>query len=243
MAAFRGPGNLLELEEDKQLADLVKDWDFKKGRDFEDAVFANYRSSVHFPSSPRGAFHLLVVFRRYTFRLTDASVSMALHACLGGTPAGFHVQFFKEHHYCISVVSKRVGFAVTDIKHITTPHFDIYFHLWRDGGENWMHEFKKWQREEESSWQVVSRKKSSKKVSFARILNQHSPVRKSVPSELKNKIKFGRFSFELADAPSSFPAVFSNSNSSFRHNMVPRTLVASSTVFSHIKARLLAITL
>jgi hypothetical protein len=95
MAVFCGPGNLLELE-DKQLVDLFKDWDFKKGRDFENAVFTNYRSSVHFPSSPCGALHLLVVFRRYTFRLTDALVGMALHACLGGTPAGFHVQFLKN---------------------------------------------------------------------------------------------------------------------------------------------------
>jgi hypothetical protein len=135
--------------------------------------------------------------------------------------------------------SKRVGFAVTDIKHITMPHFDIYFHMWRDREENWMREFKKWQREEESSWLVVSRKKSSKKVSFARILNQPSPVRKSVPAELKNIIKFGRLSFELANAPSSFLAVFSNSKSSFRHNTVPRALVASSTVFSRIKASLI----
>jgi hypothetical protein len=90
MVTLYSPGKLLELEEDKQLADLVKDWDFKKGRDFEDAIFANYRSSVHFPSSsPRGAFHLFVVFRRFTFRLTDVSVSMALHACLGGNAYWF----------------------------------------------------------------------------------------------------------------------------------------------------------
>jgi hypothetical protein len=52
MVALSSPGTLLELEEDKQLADIVKDWDFKKGRDFEDAIFDNYMSSVHFPFSP-----------------------------------------------------------------------------------------------------------------------------------------------------------------------------------------------
>jgi hypothetical protein len=70
-----------------------------------------------------------MVFSCYTFRLTDASVSMALHACLGGTLASFHVQFLKERHYRISVVSKRVDFAVTDLKRITTSHFDVYFYL------------------------------------------------------------------------------------------------------------------
>jgi hypothetical protein len=87
-------------------------------------------------------------------------------------------------------------------------------------------------------WWFLGRK-VLKKVSFARILNQPSPVRKSVPAELKNIIKFGRLSFELANAPSSFLAVFSNSKSSFRHNTVPRALVASSTVFSRIKASLI----
>jgi hypothetical protein len=48
-----------------------------------------------------GVFHMLVVFHRYTFSLTNASVSMALHACLGGTHAGFHVQFLKDRHYHI----------------------------------------------------------------------------------------------------------------------------------------------
>jgi hypothetical protein len=60
---------------------------------------------------------------------------MALHACLGGTPVGFHVQFLRDHHYRISVASKRVGFAVTDPKRITTLHFDVYLHLWQDGGK------------------------------------------------------------------------------------------------------------
>jgi hypothetical protein len=126
-------------------------WDSRKGRDFEDVIFANYMSSVHFPSSSLlGAFHLLVVFCRYTFRLTDVSVSLALHSCLGGMPASFHVQFLKDRHYHILVASKRVGFAVTDLKRITTSHFDVYFHLWR-GGANWQREWSKWVREEEAS--------------------------------------------------------------------------------------------
>jgi hypothetical protein len=46
--------------------------------------------------------------------------------------------------------SKRVGFAITDLKRITTPHFDVYFHLWRNGGENWVHEWKKCNEEDVS---------------------------------------------------------------------------------------------
>jgi hypothetical protein len=189
MASWIGPGELLELEEDGHLAEMVSDWDFRRGKEFEQAIFSRYKSSVHHSSSsPRGAFFLLAVFHHYTFRLSTSSVSLALHACVGGSPAGFHVNLVQDRHFCFTVASKVVGFAVTDLKRITTPHFDVYFHLWRDGGANWNRELRKWQEEEDESWQLVMKKKSSKRVSFARELNQPSPIRKSSPPELRNRI-------------------------------------------------------
>jgi hypothetical protein len=131
MASWIGPGELLELEEDGHLAEMVSDWDFRRGKEFEQAIFSRYKSSVHHSSSsPRGAFFLLAVFHHYTFRLSTSSVSLALHACVGGSPAGFHVNLVQDRHFCFTVASKVVGFAVTDLKRITTPHFDVYFHLW-----------------------------------------------------------------------------------------------------------------
>jgi hypothetical protein len=80
-----GPGNLLELLEDEHLEALVHNWKFKCGQDFEDFIFRKFRSSVHFPSSsPNDGFHLLVVFRCYTFQLAEPSVSLALHTAFGG---------------------------------------------------------------------------------------------------------------------------------------------------------------
>ncbi|GJM96549.1 hypothetical protein PR202_ga13394 [Eleusine coracana subsp. coracana] len=129
-----GPGNLLELQEDPHLADLVKRWDFQPGRDLQDEVLAKFKSAVHHPSSSiSGAFHLVVVFRRYTFRLTESFVSLALHAVLGGIPAGFHVLFLKDRHFRFLVASKHVGLFVRALNRITTEHFDMYFHHWRDG--------------------------------------------------------------------------------------------------------------
>jgi hypothetical protein len=112
------------------------------GQKFEEFIFKNFRSSVHHPSSSlRGAFHLFVIFHRYTFCLTEGSMSLALHSALeGGSPTGFHVTYLKDRHYRFSMASKRVGFVVRDITLIVTDHFDIYFHLWRDGGENWLKE-------------------------------------------------------------------------------------------------------
>lgn len=179
------------------MANLVKNWDFSHGRKFQNEVLNKFKSSVHHPfSSPHGSFFLLAVFRRYTFRLTEDSVSMALHSCLGGTPAGFHVIQESDRHFRFSVASKSVGFLVYSLKRIITDHFDIYFHLWRDGGANWVRERKLWFQEEEEKWTRVSyqkRKKHSKRVSFARTLNQSSPTKKSKPSELESVIKIGSF--------------------------------------------------
>jgi hypothetical protein len=125
MAVRSGPGNLLELQEDEQLALLVKGWNFQWGKDFEAFIFSRFKSPVHHPSSSsHGAFHLLAVFRRFT-----------LHSVLGGSPADFHVTFLRDRHFRFSVSTKHVGFEVGDLKRVISDHFDVYFHLWRDGGE------------------------------------------------------------------------------------------------------------
>lgn len=111
------------VEKDPALKDLMKDWDFSPGNRFQAEVLHKFSSSVHHTSSsPNGSF-LLVVFQRYLFRLTEDSVAMALHCCLGGTPAGFHVTFLKERHFYFSVASKHVGLFVRALRRITTDHF------------------------------------------------------------------------------------------------------------------------
>jgi hypothetical protein len=135
MAMSVGRGYLLELQENEQLALLVKEWDFKKSRDFEVGVLAMFDSLVHHASScPHGAFHLLAVFHRFTFCLMESSISIALHAVFDGAPAGLHVTCIKDRHLCFSVASKSVGFSICELKRIITKHFDVYFHLCRDGG-------------------------------------------------------------------------------------------------------------
>jgi hypothetical protein len=195
--ARKSPGPLLELEQDPALAELVSDWDFSPGKRFQAEVLHKFSSSVHHTSSsPDGSFFMLVVFRRFLFRLTEDSVAMALHCCLGGSPAGFHVAFQNERHFRFSVASKHVGLLVRALNRITTDHFDIYFHMWRDGGADWKREWRKWEKEEKDSWITKSskrskRKMSAKKVSFDEKLIQDSPVRKSRPRELTSVFRVG----------------------------------------------------
>jgi hypothetical protein len=49
------PRELLELLEDQRLAELVQNWNFTQGKEFEKLVFSRFRSSIHHhSSSPRG---------------------------------------------------------------------------------------------------------------------------------------------------------------------------------------------
>ncbi|CAL5047975.1 unnamed protein product [Urochloa decumbens] len=212
------PPRLLELEEDTQLAELVKDWNFEEVQKFQARARKVARRSVHHASSsPIGSFALLAVFRRYTFRLTEASVSLALHACLGGAPAGFHVCYIKERHFKFVVSCKSVGFMVYELKRVITEQFDVYFHLWRDGGANWAREERIWNKEEDLSWtKVLSKKekaqeriKEAKKVRFCEKLIQDSPTKKAVPRQPTDEnlpmqsVKIGSFSCILKEAMGS----------------------------------------
>jgi len=165
-------------------------FDLKPGLVFQKEMLHKFRSSVHHPSSSlRGAFFMLAIFRRYTFQLSEQSVGHALHSVLGGAPDGFHVLQESPRHFRFAVASKDVGLFIASKRRIVAESFDVYFHLWRDGGPNWTKELKKWQQEEDSQWTLVtSKKKKKKKKSFVKsvIFNEQielpSPEIKSRPN-------------------------------------------------------------
>jgi hypothetical protein len=235
---FARPGHLLELQVDKHLAELVRSWNFQPGIDFQDHIFDKFRCSVHHPSSSQKcAFHLLVVFCCYKFRLTPSSASFALHACLGGTSVGFHVEPVKDRYFRISVANKAVGLDICALRRIVSTHYDIYFHLWRDGGECWERELVRWQEEEENNWtKVVSRKKrgpSAKRVSFSKQIVQDSPVKKFKPQELNDVIKIGTFFCPLEPTPSP-----RKTNKVLKFNFLPLVDIPVKEVFGRIHGNL-----
>ncbi|TVU48832.1 hypothetical protein EJB05_00111, partial [Eragrostis curvula] len=163
------------------------DFDFARGRVFQAEVLRRFRSSVHHPSSSiDSSFFMLAVFRRFTFRLTEESVSLALHSVLGGTPAGFHVHAESDRHFRFSVASKAVGLHIRSVERFTTKNFDLYCFLWRDGTPNWKKDEIVWNKEQEKEWTTVSYKRKPKqfknRVSFAKNLIQQSPPIKFKPS-------------------------------------------------------------
>jgi hypothetical protein len=175
--------------------------DFKHGRDFEEDILTRLDSSVHHPCSyPSGSFLMLTAFRRSSFRLTEESVSMALHSVIGGSPGGFHIFCIKPCHFQFSVASKAVGFLVRALKRITTKNLNVYFHLWRDGGANWPKEFRGWE-DEEGQWTLVTKKwcSSSKQVRFSSPTKLPSLTVKKSPTLGVSAIKLASFSYPLQD--------------------------------------------
>ena len=180
-------------------SDLASRLDFSIGRKFEEDVDRRFGTLVHHsPPAADGSFFLLATFRRFLFRLTEDSVSLALQSCLGGRAAGFHVQFLSTNHFRFSVSCKQVGFHVYHLRRVITSQFDIYFHLWSNGTPNWEREKRLWEEEQEREWSTVlykSTKKSIKKannkrVSFAKNLVQKPPRQ---PAQPPGVIQFGSF--------------------------------------------------
>jgi hypothetical protein len=83
---------------------------------------------------------------------------LALHSVLGGSPAGFHIVEESDHHFRFSVASKKVGFMVLALNHITSASFDVYFDLWRNRSPNWRKKYALWCRKEDEKWTVVKRR-------------------------------------------------------------------------------------
>ncbi|TVU13872.1 hypothetical protein EJB05_37303, partial [Eragrostis curvula] len=167
-------------------SDVVPRFDYSRGRRFQADVLDRFCSSVHHPSSSiDGCFFMLAVFRRFTFRLTEESVSLALHLVLGGTPDGFHVHFESDRHFRFSVASKEVGLHIHSVERFTNEHFDLYCFLWRDGTPRWEKDEIVWLKEQEKEWTTVTYKRKPKQQN-----HRASPLVKSKPSfQSASKVK------------------------------------------------------
>jgi hypothetical protein len=130
---------------------------------------------------------------------------MSLHLVLGGSLGGYHIVCVQPCHFRFSVASKAVGFLVRALKWVTTTHFDVYFHLWSDGGANWRKELGAWEEEEANQWTLISRKKrhASKKVQFS------SPIKQATPPKLHqprlSSVWIGDFSCQIPSYHDSPP--------------------------------------
>ncbi|XP_062204640.1 uncharacterized protein LOC133906684 [Phragmites australis] len=258
-AAQPGVGAGRSMQQDRYMElmdlhqDLVDKLDFSHGIDFQREILRLFNASVHHPSSsPVSSFFLLVTFRRYTFRLTEDSVALALQSCLGGSAHGFHVKFLSENHFRISVSCKSVGFHIFALRRFVGSCFDIYFHLWNNGVAYREADKRRWELEQEAEWTTVQSKKKrskekrlsyqwvkelpKKKVRFADKLVQDSPVKKHQPPAMPIHIYFGAFRSTFVPPISSVPIklVFGRILSDLDHGSEPVSPPCSSRDFASL---------
>jgi hypothetical protein len=80
------------------------------------------------------------------------------------------------------------GFHIYNSKCIDRAEFRAFFNLWNRGGPNWIHEFKKFIGEENTSWLTVRGKKS---LSYADIVKLSLTGANAVPIRSKKKFSGG----------------------------------------------------
>lgn len=154
----------------------LSDLCFKRGLEFAKLVRERFNRPVSpsLPNSP-GSFRLVASFGRSSIRLNPDSVGLLLQSCLGGSAPDFNVAHLSGWMYAFSVSCKEVGFLIYRSYNYSCKSFAIFFHLWGNGGPNWIRDFKVWCNEQSDEWSTVGPKGKilKNKKSFADAVRTH----------------------------------------------------------------------
>ena len=179
--------------------------DFSKGRVLADEIFKSTGHMVH-PSGHRRSFILVVSFSRHAFRLSEDSVAAVLEAVIGGSAIDLHVDHIKDKVYSFHVSCKQVGFLIMDLRSYACDLFKCYFHLWGNGGPNWIRELRIWRKECDAEWILVSPTK--RQSSLGLLAMNKPPVRSAIKTatSARKKLYFATFERYSACKGYRYPA-------------------------------------
>ena len=143
-------------------------------------------------------FIMVVSFSRHDFRLSDDSVAVALEDALGGSAIEFLVSHIQGKVFSFHVSCKKVGLQILALRSFACAHFKCYFHLWGNGGPNWVRELKIWRKECDAEWILIS---PTKRRSSLGLMAMHkAPVRSSLKSSNSTSKKLSFATFEKYSA-------------------------------------------
>jgi hypothetical protein len=97
---------------------------------------------------------------RCKFRRTLNLIEHLLHATLGGFPRAFDVVQLSDRVFRFSVASQLVGFHIYDLCSFECVDYKVSFHLWHNGGPNYLVEYRNWQLEQAAEWKEVANRKT-----------------------------------------------------------------------------------
>ncbi|KAG0519669.1 hypothetical protein BDA96_08G006900 [Sorghum bicolor] len=102
-------------------------------------------------------FFLVASFGHCKFKLTTSSVGAILQATIGGCAADFGVLELSDRVFRFSVCLSSIGFHILNLRSFDCSAYKIFFHLWGNGGPNWIREWKSFCAEEEASWEKMKK--------------------------------------------------------------------------------------
>jgi hypothetical protein len=124
--------------------EVFKSLDFKPGLGFAMDCIKKFGQKVNMEKfSVRKPFYMVCSFGRASFKLDNHTVAIALQACFGGIAALYNVILLRDRTFRFSVSSSSVGFQIYNLGSQSQTSFKIFFHLWGQGGPNWIAEERK----------------------------------------------------------------------------------------------------
>jgi hypothetical protein len=150
--------------------DVFKSVDFKQGQGFALDCLKKFGQKVNMDKfSARKPFFMVCSFGRACFRLDVHTMAIALQACFAGIAALYNVKFLRDRSFRFSVSSSSVGFQIYNLGSQAQSSFKIFFHLWGQGGPNWIAEEKKIYKEQKDEWTDVKSKFKNGNSVFSRL--------------------------------------------------------------------------
>lgn len=113
---------------------------------------------------------------------------MILQATIGGLARDFDVLALGDRVFRFWVSSRLVGFPIFKLRSFECSLFKIFFHLWGNGGPNWIREWKLFCGQEEASWLVANRNISAKQNVFVRADHSFADAVKKTPLTGDNRV-------------------------------------------------------
>lgn len=162
------------------------------------------------PSTNGRPFFLVASFGRCKFKLSPPLVGAILSATIGGSASDFQVLGLADRVFRFSVSSRLVGFHIFKLRSFECPSFKVFFHLWGNGGPNWIKEWRSFCSEEEAAWTEVKKNRPNVGNSLIRPNYSFVDAVKTVPLTGANRVPlappnakksvFGRIEFPSISA-------------------------------------------
>ena len=135
----------------------------RPGIGIQGVIKSKYGCSVS-PVTRGRAFLLVASFGHCKFKLSPSSVGAILQATIGGVADDFDVFPLADQVFHFSVSSSLVGFHIFKLRSFECSSFKVFFHLWSNGGPNWVREWRSFCAEEEASWTDVQKSPTAGKI-------------------------------------------------------------------------------